>query len=99
MGTQRMGKTMPEKHAGQAISLKAVSRLRRRISDKLLDLGTTLQSERQEIWRKSQRSGLHTRDYDPGDLHVLAVLDMLDVLSNIAIRLGVKIMPTRLPHI
>ena len=48
--------------------------------------------DREEMWRKSQRGGART--LSNGDLQVLF---LLDVVSTTAIRLGMIIMPARLP--
>jgi hypothetical protein len=65
--------------------------LRRRLSDRLLDAGSTMALDCQEMWRKSQRDA---RGPSNGDLQVLFLVDLL---SRLAIRLGVMIMPPRLP--
>jgi len=66
--------------------------LRRRVSDRLLEAGATMALDREEMWRKSQRGGART--LSNGDLQVLF---LLDVVSTTAIRLGMIIMPARLP--
>jgi len=66
--------------------------LRRKVSDRLLEAGATMGLDCQEMWRKSQREGART--LSTGDLHVLFLLDLV---STIKIRLGMIIMPARLP--
>jgi len=67
--------------------------LRRRVAERLLDAGATMALDCQQMWRKSQRSG----DQSPfnGEFQVLFLLDLV---STAAIRLGMIIMPARLPY-
>jgi hypothetical protein len=66
--------------------------LRRRVSERLLESGARMALDRQEMWRKSQRRGART--LSNADLQLLF---MLDVVSATKIRLGMIIMPARLP--
>ena len=65
--------------------------LRGAMSDWLLEAGTKLALDRQEMWRKAQQSGV--RSLTAGDAQVLGALDLW---SKAAIRLGFLIMPRRL---
>jgi hypothetical protein len=64
--------------------------LRCRVSARLLSAAATMTLDGQHMWRASRRTGRLTS----GDLQVLA---MIDLLSEAAIRLGMMIMPRRLP--
>lgn len=64
--------------------------LRFRVSERLLTAGATMTLDSQHMWRESRRTGRVT----PGGLQVLAVVDLL---STAAIRLGMMIMPSRIP--
>jgi hypothetical protein len=68
-----------------------VRALRRRVSESLLREGATLALDRRDMDRKLQASGRR-----PGgrDLQVLA---MLDLISALAIRLGMLILPKQAP--
>jgi hypothetical protein len=65
--------------------------LRQKLSTQLLEEGVRLDLDRQEIWRKAQRSGARPSS---GDLQVLF---LLGVVSKILTSLGRLIMPSRLP--
>jgi hypothetical protein len=66
--------------------------LRYALSRRLLDAGTELAMDRQEMWRRSEREG-HARLRD-GDLQALAVMD---AVSAVKIRLGMLLLPSRIP--
>ncbi len=65
--------------------------LLQKLSTQLLEEGVRLDLDRQEIWRKAQRSGARLSS---GDLQVLF---LLGVVSKILTSLGRLIMPSRLP--
>ena len=66
--------------------------LRRRVSSRLLDAGAAQSLDCREMWARCQRPGV--RAIDNPDLQLIAVLQ---VMSDAAIRLGVRVMPRRLP--
>jgi hypothetical protein len=66
--------------------------LRRRVSAHLLESGATLALDCREMRRRIAHSA---RKPGYGDLQVLATIDLLSALK---IRLGVLIMPARLPN-
>jgi hypothetical protein len=69
-----------------------VNALRRRLSSRLLESGAAQALDCRQMWAGCQRRGV--RAVDNPDLQVIALLQML---SNAAIRLGVLIMPSRVP--
>jgi hypothetical protein len=66
--------------------------LRRKMSSRLLAAGAAQSLDCREMWAKCQRPGV--RAVDNPDLQLLA---LLQATSDAAIRLGVRIMPNRLP--
>jgi hypothetical protein len=66
--------------------------VRRRLSDRLLRAGATLELDRQEMWRNARRGG--AREPGNGELQVFG---MLDLLSCVSIRLGMMLMPAQVP--
>jgi hypothetical protein len=69
-----------------------VNTLRQRLSRRLLEAGAAQSLECREMWAKCQRPGV--RAGDNADLQLIA---LLQVISDAAIRLGVRIMPNRSP--
>lgn len=66
--------------------------LRRRLSTKLLNAGAAQSLDCRELWAKCQRPGV--RATDNADLQLIA---LLQIISDTAIRLGVRIMPAHSP--
>jgi len=85
--------SLPPRATPRGREALGMTSLRRRVSDWLLEAGATMALDCQEMWRKSQRRGARTPSN--GDLQVLFLLDLV---STTAIRLGMIIMPARLPH-
>ena len=65
--------------------------LQLKISERLLGMGAALALERRQMMRRSDPG--HPVALDRGQGHQLYVMDMLGLLSNAAIRLGVAVMP------
>lgn len=66
--------------------------LRRRLSDKLLNAGTTMAFDTQEMHRAYRAAG--ARRLTPSDAQLMLTLE---TVSSCMIRLGMWIMPTRTP--
>jgi hypothetical protein len=66
--------------------------LRRRLSSRLVEAGAAQSLDCREMWAKCQKPGV--RAVDNADLQLIA---LLQVLSDAAIRVGVRVMPSRSP--
>lgn len=62
------------------------------MSSKLLNAGAAQSLDCRELWAKSQKPGV--RAVDNADLQLIA---LLQILSDTAIKLGVRLMPARSP--
>jgi hypothetical protein len=56
-------------------------------------MGSTMELDRQEMWRNYRRSGV--RNITEGDRQALFLIELV---SAAAIRLGITLMPSRPPH-
>jgi hypothetical protein len=66
--------------------------LRRALADKLVESGTQLALDRQEMLRNARNAGV--RSLDSRSMELLLVLELL---SSAKIKLGFLLMPRRLP--
>lgn len=66
--------------------------LRRALAEKLVESGTRLALDRQEMLRSASRAGIRSLDARSNQ-----ILFLTDVLSSAKIKLGFLLMPSRLP--
>jgi hypothetical protein len=65
--------------------------IRRALADKLVESGTRLELDRQEMLRNARKAGVRQLDS-----RSIQLLGMIEIISSVKIKLGFLLMPSRL---